>query len=392
MQFIILLSLLVSTPVTQQDSLFFWQEVWQCVDENYVEINPIPYTKAEQIWQKIKTEAEKNPAQKDSILWANIKKMIYDLPDNYSRFIRPGGWSPILEEDKDKIDTGFRVKIIKQNLIVARIIPDSPADQAGIVVGDTVIKINGKRLVDRLSLRQIEEMSKISKDGRLILVIKRPDKFLPHVFILRANDYSIGNIDYEILENNILYLRIWDFRQLGHVNLKQVWDKIDSIPKGIILDLRDNSGGTILETMPPLVRWLEKGQAICIIQRHGLKSMAVIPDKNLPTFQNVPTVVLINSKTGSAAEIVAGALQDHQKAVLIGKKTFGKGSAYQVYELTGKAKLLLTEIYWLTPNGHQINKVGLQPDIKVAADEEDLITGRGTQFQKALEILKEMIK
>lgn len=393
MQFIILLGLIYSGPLTSQDSLFFWKEVWQCVEENYVEINAIPKTQADEIWQKIQTEVAENPAQKDSILWKNIKKMIADLPDDYSCFIPPGQSLPKFEKDKRRVWAGLNVKVINGELIVTRVISNSPADKAGIKVGDNILKINGRRFIDGLPITTIEEIFQIAEDEQVILVIKRELIFLPIVFILKASDYAVGNLEYEILDNNILYLRIWDFCQLSNVYLKQILEKINFIPQGIILDLRDNPGGLIIEVVPLLSCWLKSGQLYYILNKRGENIGIVIPENNkLPIFQNVPTIVLVNSKTGSAAEIVVGALRDNQKAKIVGEKTFGKGSAYQVYELTNGAKLILTRVYWFTPNGWRIDKNGIKPDIFIKADEQDLITGRGVQFQKALEILKEMIK
>jgi carboxyl-terminal processing protease len=392
MNTLILLTLFFTSSITKEDSLFFWQEVWQKVNEQYVEIDPISYQTAKKIWQEIKIEIEKRPTKKDSILYAKIGQMIVDLPDDYSYFIAPGKLPIASKQDTNSIDAGFRVNIISQNIIVTRVVPSSPADRAGLIVGDTIIKINGRRLVDGLTIWRIEQMLKIKKDEEIVLLVKRSDRILPQIFILHYHQYAFGSFEIQMLEDSILFLKVWNFEKCGLANLRQVLEKISLKPKGIILDLRDNPGGIIAEALILLSCWLEKEQNFCFFNRRGQKFPGLVSIDKPTIFKKIPTVILVNHRTGSAAEIVAGALQDYKLAILIGEKTYGKGTACDVFTLSNGAVLVLTMAYWLTPNGRQIEKIGLQPEIIIEADEDDLNLGKGKQFQKALEILKEMIK
>lgn len=398
MHFLLLINLLINAQLSEGDSLFFWQAVWQQVNENYVEIQPIPYNQAQKIWQQIKSEVAQKasePTQKDSILYAHIKKMIYDLPDDYSRFLPPNFYKSLLpregpEAKKDTINAGLTMKVVNQKLMVVRVVPSSPAESLGIQVGDEVLKVNQYRFSDGISLRRIEEFLWIPEGDYLVLIIKRQGLVLPKVFVIRYRTYrSDSNMDYEMLDGQILYLKVWHFfRQDFGSEMR----KVDSLnPKGIIIDLRDNVGGYVGGADNFLGYWFNQGDSVCVLKERGINYTLKISN-NDPIFQNIPTVILVNNKTASAAEIAASAFQDYRRAILIGEKTFGKGTSYKTIDLPRGAALLITAAYWFTPLGRKLDKIGLQPDIFIKADTDDLISGRGAQFQKALEILREKIK
>ena len=157
--------------------------------------------------------------------------------------------------------------------------------------------------------------------------------------------------------------------------------------KGVVLDLRNNPGGLLDQAVSVASMWVKPGDTV-VLQKFGNGQQTDYRGEGNPRLAGVPTVVLINGGSASASEIVAGALKDHGLAKLVGEKSFGKGSVQELIDLSDKAQLKLTIAKWLTPKDHDLNKEGLEPDVKVEMTDKDFQDDKDPQLDKALELLK----
>ncbi|HEU5187766.1 MAG TPA: S41 family peptidase, partial [Candidatus Saccharimonadales bacterium] len=196
------------------------------------------------------------------------------------------------------------------------------------------------------------------------------------------------SVRYEITEGNIGYLRISRFSDTDTVDLarKAAQEFKQKGVKGVVLDLRGNGGGYLGAAQDVSGIWLK--DKVVVQERRGNEVVETLKSDGNAILEGVPTVVLIDEGSASASEIVAGALRDHEAAQLLGKKTFGKGSVQTIEEMPGGGQLKITIAKWYTPNGKNINKEGIQPDIQVEISKEDITAGRDLQRQRAFEIFK----
>ncbi|HDM31923.1 MAG TPA: S41 family peptidase, partial [bacterium] len=191
-------------------------------------------------------------------------------------------------------------------------------------------------------------------------------------------------------KDGIIYLKIYQFSEKARLDFILAANQILSVPtKKMVIDLRDNPGG-YLEVAVDIAGWfLEKGKLVAI-EEYGTGERQEYKSQGPAKFSDYKIVILINKGSASGAEILAAALRDNLKVLLIGEKSFGKGSVQKLENLKGGSSLKITIAKWLTPSGKQISQVGLEPDIKVEMTEKDIEEGKDPQLEKAIEILKNL--
>lgn len=155
---------------------------------------------------------------------------------------------------------------------------------------------------------------------------------------------------------------------------------------GVILDVRNNPGGYLESAVEVAGNWVEKGRTV-VIQHYGDGTEQRYDSSGGSRLRRIKTVVLQNGGSASASEIVAGALKDYNLATLVGEKSFGKGSVQELVSLRGGADIKITVAKWLTPDGHDLNREGIEPDVKIGLSDEDFNANRDPQLDRALEIL-----
>ena len=202
---------------------------------------------------------------------------------------------------------------------------------------------------------------------------------------------NIPSVDWELKDENIAYIHIYLFDQSLSSNFNKIASEILNSPaKKIILDLRNNPGG-YLEIAKEISGWfLKKGQVVTIENFGGDKDKKYYKADGNANFSEYPMVVLIDQGSASASEILAGTLRDNRNILLIGEKSFGKGSVQEVLQLRDGSMLKITIAKWLTPNGNSISEVGLSPDINVEITDADSENKKDPQLDKALEIIKNL--
>ena len=264
-------------------------------------------------------------------------------------------------------------------LVVLSVLPNSPALQVGLKPGDEIKEIDGAPVKEMTSDEAVARI-KGQSGTEVVLSVVREGK--PLEFTITRAALEFPNLRSEITKDNLGFIHLVGFAKGAG---KQLHDEVDRLldrgVDGIVLDMRDNGGGLFNESIDVASVFIEDG----VITIYKSPDDEVEYEAKGDAFEEVPLVVLVNGNTASASEIVAGALQDSERAVIIGSTTFGKGSVQEVIPLSDASALKLTTAAYLTPDGTDINGNGIEPDVEVSADQ------RFAQRQRAVEILQGIV-
>jgi len=261
---------------------------------------------------------------------------------------------------------GIEITIRKDMLTVVSPIEDTPAYNAGIKAGDHIIQIDGKSTKDITIMEAVKKL-RGPKDSKVTVTIMRDDMTKPKDFVITRSIIKIRSVKSKIYDDHIGYIRISSFQERTADDLKKemkdVKAKAGSL-EGIVLDLRNNPGGLLNQAVAVADVFLKSGVIVSTKGRtKNMETTSVARDDgDEPT---CPIVAMVNEGTASAAEIVAGALQDNGRALILGMQTFGKGSVQTVIPLEDGAALKLTTAKYYTPSGRSIQAEGIKPDIIV---------------------------
>jgi carboxyl-terminal processing protease len=261
---------------------------------------------------------------------------------------------------------GIEITLKKDILTVVSPIEDTPAFDAGIKAGDHIVKIDGVSTKD-ISMMEAVKKLRGPKDSKVTLTIIRENMITPKDIVLTRTIIKIKSIKSKVYDGNIGYIRIVSFQDRTVDDLKKSMGEITAkvpAPKGLILDLRNNPGGLLNQAVAVSDFFLKSG--VIVTTKGRTKNMETVSKATNDGDEPVcPIVVLVNEGTASAGEILAGALQDNKKALLIGTQTFGKGSVQTVIPMEDGSALKLTTAKYYTPNGRSIQAEGITPDIVV---------------------------
>ncbi|NWF92497.1 MAG: S41 family peptidase [Syntrophaceae bacterium] len=307
---------------------------------------------------------EKN--SKDLIHGA-IKGML-DTLDPHSAFLPPNMYKEMQEETKGRFEgLGIEITIKDGVLTVVSPIEDTPAFRAGILAGDMILKIDGES-TKSLPLMECVKRLRGPKGTKVTITIMREGFTKPKDFTLVREVIPIRSVRHELLEKHYGYIRVSQFQEKTDTefdkHLKALEEESKGALKGLILDLRNNPGGLLDQAVKVADRFLESGLIVSMEGRREDQKMK-FHAQSAGTIPAYPLVVLINSGSASGAEIVAGAIQDHGRGILLGTQTFGKGSVQTIFPLKDGSGLRLTTARYLTPNGRSIQAKGISPDIVV---------------------------
>lgn len=261
---------------------------------------------------------------------------------------------------------GIEITIKKDVLTVVSPIEDTPAFHAGVKAGDQIIMIDGKPTKD-ITLMEAVKRLRGPKDSKVTITIMRENLPKPKDITLTRAIIKVKSVKWKVYDENIGYIRISAFHERTSEELKKAIHEMESKAgalKGAVIDLRNNPGGLLTQAVQVSDVFLKSGTIVTTKGRaKGTESISIARDDGYePSY---PLVVIVNEGTASAAEIVSGALQDNEKALVIGTHTFGKGSVQTVIPLEDGSALKLTTARYYTPNGRSIQAEGIKPDIVV---------------------------
>lgn len=342
----------------------FW-EAWKTIEEKYA-LGPLDYQK---------------------MVYGAISGMVNSLDDPYTVFLSPED-NKMFEQDMEGSFSGIGAEIGFRDKMLTIIAPlkDSPAEKAGIFSGDVILKIDDKEIME-MSLDEAVRLIRGEKGTKVRLTINRNGIEKPKEIEITRDIIVVNTVEWEMKDNKIAYIRINQFKADTATELD---NKIDEMLlnelHGIILDLRNNPGGYLDVAIDVASRFMDKDKVV-VIEDYGVKQDIHKTD-GPKRFDNILIIVLVNEGSASASEILAGALRDNLGSKLVGKKTFGKGLVQEMERLKDGSALKITVAKWLTPDGTNINKNGIEPDFEVDMTEQDYKEKSDPQLEKALELLR----
>ncbi len=302
------------------------------------------------------------------LVYGAIKGMLETL-DPHSAFLPPNMYKEMQEETKGRFEgLGIEITTKEGVLTVVSPIEDTPAFKAGIQAGDQILKIDGE-LTKALTLMESVKRMRGPKGSKVTLTIMREGFPKPREFTLTRDVIPIRSVRYEVLEKQYGYIRLSQFQEKTDSDFQKAVKALEEETKGglkgLILDLRNNPGGLLDQAVKVSDYFIESGLIVSVEGRreeHKMKFNAHPQEDNLTRY---PLVVLVNGGSASGAEIVAGAIQDHGRGIILGTQTFGKGSVQTIFSLKDGSGLRLTTARYYTPGGRTIQAKGIVPDIIV---------------------------
>ena len=298
-----------------------------------------------------------------------IRGMLSTL-DPHSAYMTPEMYKEIQVETKGEFGgVGIQIGIKDNRLAVIAPIEGTPAQKAGIRAGDFITKVNDETTKDLTLMEAVQRMRGV-KGTKVNLTIQREGVTDPLAFTLIRDTIRIESVRSKTLENNIAYVRLTQFQESTGKDLSRALKQFrDQKVTSTILDLRNNPGGLLASAVEVSEQFVGTGKLIVSIKsRDGKKDEYVSRSKD--QLEDHPIIVLVNEGSASASEIVAGALQDWGRAVVIGTTTFGKGSVQTILPLGDGSGLRLTTAKYYTPKGRSIQSTGITPDIVVKPQQE----------------------
>lgn len=315
------------------------------------------------IIQKDYVDVEKT--ESEALLYGAINGMLATL-DPHSSFMPPDVFKEAQLDTKGKFEgLGIEIEMREGILTVVAPIEGTPAWNAGIESRDQILKINGEP-TKKMSLLETVHKLRGPKGTEVTITIMRKGFDRPKDFTITRGVIPIKSVRSEILDNDYGYIRIRQFSERTDREFLEAlrkWEKsIKEPPRGLILDLRNNPGGLLDQAVKVADHFIDSGVIVSIKGRH-LSSRATYTAHSKRTEKDYPIVVLVSNGSASGSEIVAGALQDHHKAVVVGTQTFGKATVQTLYPLRDGSGLRLTTGRYFTPNGRDIQAEGIEPDV-----------------------------
>lgn len=370
----------------------FLLQSWRIVNQSYVD-----NTFNHQNWWKLREQFIKKPLRDREETYTVIEEMLSGLGDPFTRLLRPEQYRSLQVNTSGELSgVGLQINVNPETKLIEVIAPlvGSPAEAAGIEPRDLILEIDG---TNTKSLTLDEAASKMrGAIGTKVALRVQPgsDKDAKARTLNLVRDRISLNPVYATLDTNtakkIGYVRLNQFSANATKEIAHGVDKLEKEgAEAYILDLRNNPGGLLQAGVEIARLWLDNGTIVYTVNRQGALGSF---ESNSEVLTNDPLVVLVNQGTASASEILAGALQDNERALLVGEKTFGKGLIQSLFELPDGAGLAVTVARYETPNHKDINKLGILPDSIVSQKPityAQIGTEADQQYQQAVKLLTE---
>lgn len=356
-----------STP-QELEGLFqpFW-EAWDIVHERYVD----------------------QPVDDSALMQGALRGMLDGVGDPHTSYMDPQQYTQEqnrLEGEYEGI--GAWVDPEQEYLTIIAPMPGSPAEKAGLEPGDEILAVDGDDMAGvpgDLVIRRVMGPA----GSTVTLTVRREGENGLLEFDVQRASITIPSVESEMLEGNIAYLQLYNFGDQTEQDLRDhLQDLLTQDPKGLILDLRGNPGGFLQTSVEVASEFI--GDGVILYERFGDGTEQTYEARRAGLATDIPLVVLVDQGTASASEIVAGAIQDHERGLLVGESTFGKGSVQQWIPLSeNQGAVRVTIARWYTPDRQTFSETGLQPDVSVSLSDEDIQNENDPQLNRAIEILQE---
>jgi carboxyl-terminal processing protease len=324
----------------QQRFKVFW-EAWQVVEGEFYDHSQIDHQK---------------------LMYGAIKGMVDAVGDPYTVYQTPSQRDVSDTDLRGSFDgIGIQVDMKDNKLTVVAPIEGSPAEAAGFRPGDVILEVDGKSLSGK-TLNDTVGLIRGERGTPVTLTVLRPGTTDPFPITVVRAEIKLKSVRSRMLDDNVGYLRISSFSaSTGSEMSSVVKSLMDQQARGIVVDLRNNPGGYLSAAVESTAQFVDPGSVV-LYQQNGDGQRKTYRTEGGGVATQVPVAVLVNKGSASASEIMAGALRDDGRAILVGETTFGKGTVQNVHELSDKSGLRVTTAQWLTPSEKRIQGVGLVPD------------------------------
>lgn len=324
---------------------------------------------------------DKSQVDHQKLIYGAIKGMVDAVGDPYTVYQTPSQREVSDTDLRGSFDgIGIQVDMKDNRLTVVAPIEGSPAEAAGFRPGDVVLEVDGKSLAGK-TLNDTVGLIRGQRGTSVTLTILRAGTADPFPISVVRAEIKLKSVRARMMDDGIGYLRISSFSaSTGTEMSAAVKDLMSQQPRGLVVDLRNNPGGYLSTSVEATAQFMDPGSVV-LYQQSGNGDRKTYRTEGGGTASQVPVVVLINKGSASASEIMAGALRDSGRAILVGEKSFGKGTVQNVHELSDKSGLRVTTAQWLTPSEAPIQGVGLAPDRVVELPPTATISSEATRAE-----------
>lgn len=370
-------------------------EMWQIVHNESVAKD----FNAEE-WMQLRNDLLEQDYDSYDAAYKAIRSALETLGDPYTRFLDPDQFENLNNQTTGELSgIGVRMAIdpTTRMLTIASILPNSPAEKAGLQVNDQILQIDGQ-VTALLTLEQSSQLIRGAEGDPVTLKVSRPAQKIFELELVRET-IELPAVSYDVRQvdgDNVGYIRLDEFSSHAAEQMYQAIQEMESAGiTGYILDLRGNPGGLLYASVDIARMWMEEGAIVRTVDRKGGDRQF---SANRTAITDLPLVVLVDENSASASEILAAALKDNNRATLVGTRTYGKGTVQSVHELSNGSGLAVTISRYYPPSGISINHNGVSPDITVELSREELMrlnndpelvaTHADPQYFKAVNILR----
>lgn len=383
--FILLFGCIIHNNVMAYSPVDLYDQVWRLINVKFVD-----QTNNSQDWTKWRHKYD-DKIMTNEDAYVAINTMVASLNDPYTKFLDPKEFAEETSSIKGSLKgIGVQIAVKDGKLTVIAPLEDTPAEKAGLKADDEILEIDGKS-TKGITVDQAADQIRGKEGTSVKLLIKRKDTE-PKLYTITRAEIEVKSISQKIPENikmpdDIGYIRLSSFiSRNAATEFKSILEQ-SAGKKGFIIDLRANPGGLLSNAIYISDMFLDDGTIVSTVDRDGYKetqraTRGVVTRK--------PVVVLINGGSASASEIFSGAMKDNGRAIIIGEKSFGKGLVQEINKLPYESGINITIQKYLTPNGTDINKKGITPDIEVKLTEENVKNKDDVQLKKAIEVMQKV--
>ena len=368
-------------------------QAWQIVYREYVDSS---FNQTD--WQATRHDLLSQNYDSPQAAYEALRSALANLEDPYTRFLDPEQYQSLTNQTRGELSgVGMRLQrdAAKNQIVVLEPMPGSPALAAGIQAGDVVVSIDGQS-TDAMDVGRAAELIRGDVGTQVTLVLERQGQTLERV--LTRAQVEVPSVDYSVRpegDRSIGYIRLSQFTSHAAREMRSAIKTLEPQVDGFVLDLRGNPGGLLNSSIDIARMWLEEGTIVKTVDRDNQNQELLA---NSTALTDRPLAVLVDQNSASSSEILAGALQDNQRGILVGTQTFGKALVQSLHSLEDGSGIAVTIAHYYTPNGTDISRTGLHPDVEVplsqeqhnnlARNPETVGTDQDPQYIQAIDLLE----
>ncbi|MEO0539768.1 MAG: S41 family peptidase [Cyanobacteria bacterium P01_A01_bin.105] len=368
-------------------------EAWQIVYREYVDP-----TFNHTDWVAVRQDLLGQPYRSRQAAYSELRRVLRRLNDPYTRFLDPDQYGELTEQTAGEVSgVGMQFKRDSGKLVITGVVDNSPAAAAGIRPGDHLLLVDG-RATNRLSVQAVSQLVRGTEGTQVTLTLGRNGGHQETLILTRAV-IEVPSVTYNVREQadmRVGYIRLSEFNAHAAEQMQTAIETLgeEENVEAFVLDLRNNPGGLYQASVEISRMWLRRGQIVRTVYREG-ESEAITANRTSLT--DLPLAVLVNNQSASSSEIVTGALGDNDRAVVVGNPTFGKALVQSLHGLADGSGIAVTVAHYYTPNGTDISRKGIIPDVQVELSDQErrtllqnpnlLGTEADPQFLEAVEAL-----